>query len=97
MATIHPGQGRLKNSLPENRRQNRAEPMTRVEHEIRRRILRNIRARLRETGDTAQKAYLLGLEAGELMKGGGHAKRTLQELRDNFERARQIGVSIEPR
>lgn len=68
--------------------------MTRKEHEIRRSILRKIRLRLELVQDDAQKAFLLGLEAGELMKGSG--KATLNALQTNFEQARSVGVCIDP-
>lgn len=70
--------------------------MTRKEHEIRRQILRNLRVRIIEAGqacDAARKAYLLGLEAGQLMQGGGRTE--LNALGRNFEEAKKIGVKIE--
>ena len=74
--------------------------MTRAEHEIRRSILRKLRMRLAAEEDRARKAYLLGLEAGELMKGStGDDLRTnahdRAQLQRNFEEARDLGVQID--
>ena len=68
--------------------------MTHTEHEIRRRILRGLRERIAAEREAIVKVYLLGLEAGELMKGDG--EEDLRELGINFEEAKQLGVKMGP-
>jgi hypothetical protein len=67
--------------------------MTRMDHQIRRQILTKIRVRIAAEQNHARKAYLLGLEAGELMKGAQEASGAeREELQRNFEQAKKLGI-----
>lgn len=66
--------------------------MTHVERKIHDSILTKLRERIALESDNERKAYLLGLEAGELLKGGDEQHRT--RLQCNFEEAKSIGVKI---
>lgn len=67
--------------------------MTRAEWKIHDSILTKLRRRIDSELDEPSKAYLLGLEAGELLKGNDVLHRRLLQI--NFEESKSLGVKIQ--
>jgi len=66
--------------------------MTLIERRIHDSILKKLRERIAQEHEFARRAYLLGLEAGELIHGDSAGDR--EGLQRNLEKARIFGVQI---